>query len=224
MPSGMINFNIQDCIDDLNKMGDDAKKVIQSTMNDIRNENRGMAWIRKGIRIRYNISASDLKGNKVGKTRIKGDDLGELSFTFSGRRLTPARFGMKPTVPSKTYTVTAEIRKGKRQKVGEKKALTKAQKTNIGRNWKHQSTRNSPRSPYMLMYTGARRYDGIAYVLLRDKGQPRTFKKAKALITISYPQMITKGEDGAMRQEVATVFNEGVEKRFNHYLDRYLAK
>lgn len=222
MPSGMINFNIQDCIDDLNKMGDDAKKVIQSTMNDIRNENRGMAWIRKGIRTRYNISASDLKGNKVGKTRIKGDDLGELSFTFSGRRLTPSHFGMQPKSPKGTYSLRAEILKGGRKRIGEKKALTKKQKTNIGRNFTRQGTRNSPSSPYMLMSTGNKQPGGTDYIPFRRESQPGKFKKV--LRTIAYPQMITKGKDGAMRQEIAEVFNEGVEKRFNHYLDRYLTK
>ena len=114
-----------------------TKICIERTMKDIKK--RGPTWIAKGVAQTYNIKPADITGSNLVKLNIKGGSLKELSFKYTGRRLTPAHFKMIPVEPkSGAYTIKATIIKGQRVTIGKVKKITKKQRKNITKNFHRQ--------------------------------------------------------------------------------------
>ena len=200
----------------LNEMKKTPEKVLERCMSDAKG--RGPGWIATGVTKKYNVKKSEFLSGKIGRITFKGKRIDRLQIMFSGRRLTPTHFNMKPATPpgaGKSYTIKATILKGKRVKIGGARKITKKQWQNIGRNFTNQSTRNSPKSPYMLQSTGSQG-GGVSHIPFQRRSQPGEMEYV--MKTISMPQMVTQGENGPMHPEVEKPFIEGLEKRLNHHL------
>ena len=208
-------------LQDINKK---AEMVCQRTVSDV--ATRAPGWIAQGAADRYAIKKNSITGQKVGNVDVKTTATNggayhgfRATITYTGRRLTPARFTMKPAAPPPGragYTLKAEIRKGQSKQLGKVKKLTRKQWYNIGRNFTHQGTRNSPVSPWMLQPTGNKRADGIPYIPFQRVKQPGNM--TEVMRTISLPQMVTQGKNGPMHPEVEKHVMEGLEKRLENHL------
>lgn len=218
MPSIDVHVETAEILAGMKELERNGRKAIESTMKDIRK--RGPTWIAKGVAEEYNIKAGEVTGGKLVSMSVRGGGLGDLTFHYKGRMLTPTHFSMSPKAPKPgAYTLKTTILKGKRATLGKVKKLTKKQRQNIGRNFRRQGTRNSPESPPMLAYTGNKKLGGTNYIPFQRTKQPGVFDKV--IKTISVPQMIKDGS-GEMKPAVKRQLNENIEKRFVHYISRYL--
>lgn len=217
---------------ELNNLKKAPQTVLNRTEADIRS--RGPNWIAQGVVERYNLGGSKNKGKaeiqsgKIGKLKIKGKLGKDMQLEYEGRYLTPVHFGMNPTdqpVPGTPYTMKWKVlRDGgtpMKSKIKSPKKLTKKQKQNIGRNFTRQSTRTSERSPWMLQHTRNAKTDGVNYIPFQRTSSTGR-KMGHVAREVSLPQMVTQGKNGPMHPEVEKIFNANLEKRFDHYCDRYL--
>ena len=222
--------NHKKIVNELNKMKEAPKRALAAAEADIRK--RAPGWIASGVVDRYNLEGGKRAGKtailngEVGNLEIKGSLLkNDMEFHYSGRLLTPTHFGMNPTdkpKPWTPYTLKWKVLKASKGTTVKIKELRKKQKKNIGRNYTHQSTQNSPKSPWMLQYTGNKKEDGVNYIPFQRRGQSDPMKHVAR--TVSLPQMVTQGKDGPLRPEVATHFHENLEKRVMHNINRYMGK
>ena len=200
-------------IEDMKKA---PKKVVESTMKEIKAKNRGQSWIAQGVAQIYNVKPAENTSQKIGKVTFKGDGFKDLSIVYDGRLLTPTHFGMTPKAPGKgTYTLKFKVKKDAPGYQGKAKKLTKKQRKALAKNFTRSGTRNSDHSPIMLMNAG-----GGTYIPFQRKSTNR--KDVEAIKAISLPQMITEGKNGPMHPAVAASFNQNLEKRFNHYVKKYM--
>lgn len=201
---------------ELEEIAAKSETAMRRTMSDIKK--RGPTWIAKGVTKDYNLTTAQVKD--LSKLKVTGDTLGELSFNYTGRLLTPSHFKMSPTAPKPgAYTIKATIKRGKRVTVGRVKKLTKKQRKNIGRNFQRKGTRNSPTSPPMLVGTGNKREGGTSHIPFQRTTQPGHYDKA--IRTLSVPQMIQDGQ-GNTKPAVRQSLSENIEKRFNHHTDQIM--
>lgn len=201
---------------ELEEIAAKSETAMRRTMSDIKK--RGPTWIAKGVTKDYNLTTAQVKD--LSKLKVTGDTLGELSFNYTGRLLTPSHFKMSPTAPKPgAYTIKATIKRGKRVTVGRVKKLTKKQRKNIGRNFQRKGTRNSPTSPPMLVGTGNKREGGTSHIPFQRTTQPGNYDKA--IRTLSVPQMI-QDRQGNTKPAVRQSLSENIEKRFNHHTDQIM--
>ena len=202
----------------IQKMQKAPKKVIESTLKEVKAKNRGQSWIAQGVAQRYNIKAKEITGQKIGKVAFKGDTLKTLHIEYGGRLLTPTHFGMTPKKPGKgTYTLKYKVMNSGKEFKQPVQKMTKKQRAALGKNFTRSGSRNSPQSPWMLQRASAESGTFIPFQRRKQPGKMEFVQRA-----ISLPQMITEGKNGPMHPEVAQSFNENLEKRFNHYVDKYL--
>lgn len=207
-----ISVKMQDAVAlaELKQLEKLSSQALERTMKDIKS--RGPSWIAKGVSREYNLSSAQVKANS--KLSVTGGGIGDLSFNYKGRMLTPLHFKMAPKVPKDgAYTIKATIKRGQRATIGKVKKLTKKQRQNIGRNFTRQGKRNSPQSPPMLV--GAK----AGYLPFQRTKQPGNFDTA--IKTLSVPQMIQDGS-GKTKEQVSRELNENIEKRFNHHTSMIL--
>ena len=218
----------------IERMKTAPEKALKAVESDIRD--RAPGWIAAGVADRYalsdgkssknSVSKKEVLSGKVGKLRIKGSlKNNSMVLEYSGRPLTPAHFGMKPIkkpTPGSAYTLKWKVLRGSKGTTAKIKRLTKKQWKNIGRNFTHQSTQNSQRSPWMLQPTGANSLDKTQYIPFQRRGQTEPFRYVAR--TVSLPQMVTKGKNGALRPEVEKHFNENLEKRVTNAINRYMPR
>lgn len=218
----------------IERMKKAPEKALKAAENDIRD--RAPGWIAAGVADRYaisngegagkNISKKEVLSGKVGTLRIKGSlKNNTMVLEYSGRPLTPMHFGMNPIkkpTPGSAYTLKWKVLRGGKGTTPKIKKLTKKQLKNIGRNFTHQSTQNSQRSPWMLQPTGAKDLEKTQYIPFQRRGQTEPFKYVAR--GPSLPQMVTKGKNGPLRPEVAAHFNENLEKRITHNINRFMLK
>ena len=146
-----------------------------------------------------------------------------MQLEYSGRHLTPVHFGMKPTgtqQPGAAYTLKWKVLRAGKGTTAKIRKLTKKQRKNIGRNFTRQGTQNSPHSPWMLQKTGAMDLDKVQAIPFQGRGQTNPFDTVAR--AVSLPQMITKGKNGELHTEVAKHFNENLEKRITHNINRFM--
>ena len=167
----------------------------------------------------YNIKKAELMPGKssVGKVKILGDGVENLSILYSGRVLTPTHFRMTPKVPKESYTLKAEVLKGQKTTLGKVKKLTKAQRKKLALNLRKQGQRNSETSPIMLMHTGNTAEGGTNYTPFQRRGFNR--KDIVAIKTVSMPQMVSNKK---VEEAVNNSLQENIGKRLDHYLNRYI--
>lgn len=216
------------CKKKLDEIRKAPEAVLEHTVSDIKT--RGPGWIADGVLERYALSGGKreakqkITSGRIGTLRFRGNNIKKLQLVYKGRMLTPVHFGMNPTIRpdfGTPYSMRWRVTKGGDRLNTRVKKLTKKQKKNIGRNFTHKSTRTSFRSPWMLQPTGTKKEDGVPYIPFQRT--PETNRKMSIVArAVSLPQMVTEGKDGPMHPEIATIFNEKLEKRFDHYVDRYL--
>jgi hypothetical protein len=186
-------------------------KVMKSLTSDARKRVPG--WVATEVTKVYGIKKSEITGQKVGTIKTVGNGFKDLKFIYGGRLLTPTHFSMSPKAPKEGgYTLKATVIKGQRSTLGKVKKLTKKQRAALGKNFTRTGTQNSDHSPIMLM-----RANGGHYLPFQRKSQNR--KDIKAIKQISLPQMVSSDRT---EQGIQRAINEGLGKRLEHHLSRYM--
>lgn len=204
--------SVTECMREIEKLKSKSETVLKRLTSDAKNRVPG--WVATEVAKTYNIKKSEITPDKTsmgkkmaGRVRVQGDTVSSLQIIYRGRVLTPVHFGMTPKVPKESYTLKAEIIKGNKVTLGQKKKLTKKQRQNIGKNFRRQGTRSSQRSPIMLMPTGS------SYVPFQRKSTDR--KDIEVIRTLSMPQMITSDRT---RDNINQAINDGLEKRLVQHM------
>ncbi len=205
----------------LGKMDAQSQTVVKRTISDFKS--RAPAWVSAAVTEEYAIKKAEVKGamtgvkKGIGKIKVAGVTVDEISLVYSGRLLTPTHFKMKPATPPKKrekdkrlipgqnirsdkavgpvaavsplapYQVTAEIKKGKR--------VTFPGQVFLGTN------------------------KGAGYIPFQRESDERI--DIKSIKTVSIPQMITNEKVG---EEIQKKIDEGLGKRLEHHLQQQLAK
>lgn len=111
-----FTVDISQVVEGLNKKNENAKKVLQRTISDMRS--RAPGWISTAVREEYSISAKDIKSalsiGKEGSINFGGTTVDNVTLTYRGKRLTTTHFNQKPKArpaSGKPYQVTADIKK-----------------------------------------------------------------------------------------------------------------
>lgn len=200
-----------------------AEKAVNSTVRDFKS--RAPRWVSQAIREKYNIKAQEIKPlTKAGKEKgiksagrigAQGETLETVILTYKGRVLTPTHFGLLPKAPKATYKLTAKIKEGTRKQLGGRKALTKKQKKNIGRNFTRQGERHARQEPIILIHTGNTKEGGTNHIPMRIKKNG----KFEAIKTLSLPQMVDN-ED--VRRTINATIEEEMGKRLRHNAERFI--
>lgn len=196
----------------LKKMKKVPATAVQRSLSDVRK--RAPGWVANEIVNVYGVSKSEVTGEKIGTTKVSGVSIDKITIKYRGRRLTPVHFHMSPTAPkSGAYTLKASIIKGNRKTLSKIKKLTKKQRKNIGRNFRHEGTRNSPRSPWMLQTTGAKSADGVPYIPFQRRKQPG--KPQYAMRTLSLPQMVSSERTN---ENIVNALQTNLDKRVSNHM------
>lgn len=193
------------------------QKVMKSVTNDAKK--RAPSWVAAEVAKEYGMKKGEITGQKVGKVKAEGTNIKNVRIVYTGRLLTPARFGMSPKAPNPggAYTLKATIVKGQRATLGKVKKLTKKQRKDLGKNFTRTGTQTSTHSPIMLMHTGNTREGGTDYIPFQRKSVKRT--DLAAIKTLSLPQMVSSDRT---KVGIQRAINEGLAKRLDHYLKRYM--
>ena len=198
----------------IENMKDAPKKVMQAMYSDA--SKRVPGWIATEVTKTYGVKKSEISGGSIGKVKVQGDNIKNMKVVYTGRLLTPTHFSMSPKEPKPGggYTLKATVIKGERKTLGQVKKLTKKQRKELGKNLTRSGTQNSSKSPIMLM-----RANGGHYLPFQRVSKNR--KDIEAIKTISLPQMVSskRTEEG-----IQQAINEGMQKRLDHHLKRYMGK
>lgn len=196
----------------LDQMREAPTKVMKSITAEAKKRVPG--WVATEVAKTYGIKKGEITGQKVGKVRAEGKNIKTVKVIYTGRLLTPTHFSMSPKVPKQggSYTLKATIIKGQRATLGKVKKLTKKQRAAMAKNFTRSGTQNSDHSPVMLM-----RANGGQYLPFQRKTVNR--KDIEAIKTISLPQMVSSERT---HEGIQTAINEGLGKRLDHYLERYM--
>lgn len=212
--------NYQSLTAELEKMRKAPQMVLDKTLADVRS--RAPSWVSGEVAKVYGIKKKEVGDGKTSTLRIEGSRLPNVKLVYKGRVLTPTHFNMTPKAPKEgggAYTLKATIIKGQRATLGKVKKLTKKQRAALGKNFRREGTRNSDHSPVMLMRTGNKRAEGTNYIPFQRKSVNR--KDIKAVKTLSVPQMISNEKVAPHIQEA---IDQGVGKRLDHHMERYMGK
>lgn len=195
-----------------------AKRIISDF------KSRAPGWIAEEVVSVYNINKRKIKPSKSGNVSAgsivaKGKEIKSVSLVYNGRLLTPTHFGMKPKKPYKSgnYTLTVEILKGNVKKLGVVKKLTKEQRKKLGKNFRKQGSRNSPKSPNMLLHTGNKHEGGTNYIPFQRVSQRRDDLEVRK--TISMPQMVSSKR---VEKKIDDVLSKNIGKRLDQHMSRYM--
>lgn len=208
----------------LNDLEGKSETVLKRLVSDARSRVPG--WVATEVTKTYNIKKGEItpssskKGKSgprsAGSVNVVGKTIDGLMIVYKGRPLSPARFGMTPKVPRQSYTLKAEIIKGQKKVLGKKKKLTKKQRAALAKNLKHEGTRNSPRSPIMLMSTGAKTEDKMQYIPFQRVSENREDIEAKK--TVSLPQMVSSERT---REDIDNALSGNLEKRMSQLMKAF---
>lgn len=209
---------------ELKKMRKAPERVERGIIGEFKK--RAPGWIATEVASVYNINKMEIKPSKsggvsAGSIAVKGKTIKSVSLVYRGRLLTPTHFGMKPKKPSKSgnYKLTAEILKGRVKTWGVNKKLTKKQRQQIGKNFRKQGKRSSPKSPNMLLHTGNRQPGGTDYIPFQRVSQRRDDLEVRK--AISMPQMVSSRR---VEKKIDDVLSKNIGSRLEHYMERYMGK
>ena len=188
---------------DLERARKISETVIKRTVSDMRT--RAPGWAAAEVSKIYAISKKDVMSK--GNVKVTGKTAEDIRIVFTGRSLSPAQFRMTPTAPKVTYTLKAEIVRGKKSELGKVKKLTKKQRSELVKNLKRQGKRTSDHSPIMLMPVG-----GKALPYQRVSTDRKDIRKITA---ISVPQMV---QNEKVAPNITKTINENLEKRFANHM------
>jgi hypothetical protein len=206
----------------LKKLEKAPQKVINSTIGEMKT--RVPSWIATEVSKVYGIDKKEITDQKAGTVKVQGSRMDNIVIDYQGRMLTHAHFGMSPKAPKEDrggYTIKASVIRGQKKVIGRVKKLTKKQKKNIGRNFTHQGTQNSPTSPNMLLTTKAKRADAVQFIPFQRTAQVTRGRKGvwEKFTAISLPQMVSSERTAPNIQKA---IDENLEKRLDHYMNRYM--
>lgn len=194
-----------------------SEKALRNIISDARTRVPG--WIATEVTKVYNIKKSEItpakasKGGKsAGSVSVRGETIDTLQIVYKGRVLTPTHFGMTPKAPKPSYTLKAEIIKGRKSVLGIKKKLTKKQRKALAKNFRGEGMQNSDHSPIMLMPTGTNNEEKTGFIPFQRVGYDR--KDIEIIRTISMPQMVSSERTAP---GIAQAIAEGLEKRMEHH-------
>lgn len=209
--------NVRRQLKQLQALQGKSDKAIKRIMSDVRTRVPG--WVATEVTKEYNIKKGEVTPAKAGRSskpvgsiKVRGGTLDTMEIVYKGRALTPTHFGMTPKAPRESYTLKAEIIKGRKSVLGQKKKLTKKQRAELGKNFRRKGQRRSPNSPIMLMPTGS------TYIPFQRKSPDR--KDVQAIKTISMPQMVSSERTSA---NINRAITEGLDKRIAQHM-KSLAK
>ena len=202
----------------LQKKLDDKKKAPQKVMKALSSDARKRVpgWVATEVTQTYGVKKSEITGKKVGDVKVQGSDVRNMKVIYSGRPLTHTHFSMSPKVPKEGggYTLKATVIKGQRKTLGNVKKLTKAQRAALAKNFTGSGSKSSDHSPIMLM-----RANGGQYLPFQRKSTNR--KDIEVVKTISLPQMVSSERTA---DNIQQAINEGLSKRLDHHMKRYMEK
>ncbi len=212
------NTTYRQTIKELESLKGKSERVIKRLMADARTRVPG--WVASEVTQVYNIKKSEITPAKVGQSKksagsisVRGETIDGLEIVYRGRALTPTHFGMTPKAPRDSYTLKAEIIKGRKSVLGQKKKLTKKQRKALGKNFRRQGAHISDHSPIMLMGTGNAREGGTNYIPFQRKSTRRT--DIQAIKTVSLPQMVSSDRTS---EAINAAINEGMQKRLEQHM------
>lgn len=211
--SGIVN--LAEITARLREMRTASQAVIDATVKDFKS--RAPSWVAQEVVKEYNIKKGEVNPGRgqtgAGTIRAQGNTVASASLVYKGRVLTPIHFGMTPKVPKVggSYTIKVQIKKGQKKVLGRNKKLTKKQRQNIGRNFTRQGTKNSPRSPVMLLSANG------PYIPFQRKSQRRN--DLEAVRTLSVPQMVSNEK---VEKGIQEAINEKLGKRLDHHMNRLM--
>ena len=190
------------------------KKVMKALLSDARKRVPG--WVATEVTQTYGIKKSEITGKQIGDVKMQGNDIKNLKVVYTGRPLTHTHFSMSPKMPKEggSYTLKATVIKGQRKTLGNVKKLTKAQRAALAKNFTSSGAKSSEKSPIMLM-----RANGGQYLPFQRKSSNRN--DIDVIKTISLPQMVSSERTSANIQQA---INEGLQKRLEHHMKRYMEK
>lgn len=202
----------------LKKQLDDTKKAPQKVMRALYSDARKRVpgWVATEITEVYGVKKTEITGKKIGDVKVQGSDIKSLKVVYTGRPLTHTHFSMSPKAPKEggSYTLKATVIKGQRKTLGNVKKLTKAQRAALAKNFTSSGAKSSEKSPIMLM-----RANGGQYLPFQRKSSNRN--DIDVVKTISLPQMVSSERTSANIQQA---INDGLGKRMDHHMKRYMGK
>ena len=198
----------------IENMKDAPQKVMKALTSDIKT--RAPGWVSTEVTKTYGIKKSDISGRKVGTVTVKGNDARNVKIVYTGRPLTHTHFSMSPKVPKEGggYTLKATVIKGQRKTIGNVKKLTKKQRAALAKNFTGSGSKSSDHSPIMLM-----RANGGQYLPFQRVSKNRNDIEIKK--TVSLPQMVSSERT---HDDIQQAINEGLGKRLEHHMNRYMGK
>ena len=203
----------------LKKQLEDMKKAPRAVMKAMTADakKRVPPWVAAEVTKVYGVKKSEISGGDLGKVQVKGDILDEVKVIYTGRMLTHTHFSMSPPTPKVggSYTLKATIIRGERTTLGKVKKLTKKQRAALTKNFTRSGTRNSDHSPIMLMRAAN---NGHYLPVQRVSHDREDIEVRKA---ISLPQMVSSERT---EKGIQTAINEGLGKRLDHHMKRYMGK
>ena len=202
----------------LMKKLDDKKKAPQKVFKALSSDatKRVPGWVATEVTQTYGVKKTEITGKKIGDVKVQGSDVRNMKVIYSGRLLTPTHFSMAPKTPKEGggYTLKATILKGQRATLGKVKKLSKKQRAALAKNFTGSGSKSSTKSPIMLM-----RANGGQYLPFQRKSANR--RDIDVVKTISLPQMVSSERTSANIQQA---INEGLGKRLDHHMERYMGK
>ena len=200
----------------LKKKLDDTKKAPQKVMKALYSDARKRVpgWVATEVTQTYGVKKTEITGKKIGDVKMQGSDIKNLKVVYTGRPLTHTHFSMSPKMPKEggSYTLKATIIKGERKTLGNVKKLTKAQRAALAKNFTRSGAKSSDHSPIMLM-----RAQGGQYLPFQRVSKNRNDVEIRK--TVSLPQMVSSERT---HEDIQTAINEGLGKRLDHHMKRYM--
>ena len=190
------------------------RQVLKSLTADA--QKRAPGWVATEVSKVYGVKKSEITGKKIGSVKVQGGNIDQVQIVYKGRVLTPTHFSMSPKAPKPnrgSYTLKASIIKGERTTLGKVKKLTKKQRAALAKNFTRSGTQKSDHSPVMLMPTGS------TYIPFQRRSTNR--KDVQAVKTVSLPQMVSSERT---EKGIQTAISDGLGKRLNHHMQRYMGK
>lgn len=192
---------------DLDAINAKSEKVMSNTIKDIKRQ--APSWIAQEVEKTFNVKkgritpktqTSKKSQAKYGSVSVRGATISNVTFTYKGRKLTVARFGMSPNKVQKMrvgrypkpYTVSHEVYRGKRE-------------TTVGKA-RYNPVFLAPNLHGMV----------IAFQRKSDKRTDMESVKDKGV-----PEMI---KEPNVSEGINKRINQGMEKRLQHHLNRALGK
>ena len=203
----------------MKKKLDDKKKAPKKVMKALASDakKRVPGWVATEVTKTYGVKKSEISGGDIGKVKVQGDDIKNMKVVYTGRPLTHTHFSMSPKAPKEgggSYTLKATVIKGQRKTLGQVKKLTKKQRAELAKNFTRSGAQTSDHSPIMLM-----RANGGQCLPFQRKSKDR--KDIEVIKTISLPQMVSSERT---KDNIQQAINEGLGKRLDHHMNRYMGK